>query len=411
VAVWLQSSPGAIVERNSICGGSAATNTGVVITDASAGTVVRGNGILSTGATNIGTGVALGDCMGAWPWIVGNQYIFSAPAISGGQSAGVSAATGNCHPVVEGNGQIVVGGDSSPGAAVGVVCGASSTTPSACVVIGNRFIGASAATVPSAAVTGIACQAGACARLARNVITVSGGGDTVGISIAGGGPLVDRNDVTGGCGASSTIGVFTDDAHARVQNNVIRGAACGNRPSPPQVDAFHAHVAAPQAGAPANEVDVHSNTMDAGGAGSCTGAAASLGLTTGATPPSALGIFRNNILRAGGCQTQRYGFWEDTSGLAARVFENNDLDPTGPAGGPTLYRDNSGAALSLSMVNGRAGAGGNISVDPLFAGAPADFHLGAGSACINTGTATGAPAADFDGKPRDAQPDIGAFEK
>ncbi|HSP15307.1 MAG TPA: choice-of-anchor Q domain-containing protein [Thermoanaerobaculia bacterium] len=39
-----------------------------------------------------------------------------------------------------------------------------------------------------------------------------------------------------------------------------------------------------------------------------------------------------------------------------------------------------------------------------------DAHLLANSAAINRGTATGAPAIDFDGAPRDSAPDIGAYE-
>jgi hypothetical protein len=39
-----------------------------------------------------------------------------------------------------------------------------------------------------------------------------------------------------------------------------------------------------------------------------------------------------------------------------------------------------------------------------------DAHLLAGSPAIDAGTAAGAPASDFDGRPRDAAPDIGAYE-
>jgi len=39
-----------------------------------------------------------------------------------------------------------------------------------------------------------------------------------------------------------------------------------------------------------------------------------------------------------------------------------------------------------------------------------DAHLSVGSLAINAGTADGAPSNDLDGNPRDAQPDIGAYE-
>ncbi|MDI6768946.1 MAG: choice-of-anchor Q domain-containing protein, partial [Anaerolineales bacterium] len=40
-----------------------------------------------------------------------------------------------------------------------------------------------------------------------------------------------------------------------------------------------------------------------------------------------------------------------------------------------------------------------------------DAHLRPDSPAVNAGTADGAPADDFDGRPRGAQPDIGAFEQ
>lgn len=39
-----------------------------------------------------------------------------------------------------------------------------------------------------------------------------------------------------------------------------------------------------------------------------------------------------------------------------------------------------------------------------------DAHLTAGSPAIDVGATDGAPVDDFGGRPRDAQPDIGAYE-
>jgi hypothetical protein len=67
--------------------------------------------------------------------------------------------------------------------------------------------------------------------------------------------------------------------------------------------------------------------------------------------------------------------------------------------------------VSYSDVQGWSGGTGNIDADPLFVdGAGGDYSLQAGSPAIDKGTAVGAPASDFDGSPRDAQPDMGAFE-
>jgi Right handed beta helix region/Divergent InlB B-repeat domain len=69
--------------------------------------------------------------------------------------------------------------------------------------------------------------------------------------------------------------------------------------------------------------------------------------------------------------------------------------------------------VTNSLISGPdwAGRNGNINGDPLFVNAPGgDYHLTAGSPAVNAGTTIGAPSNDLDGAPRDAQPDIGAFE-
>jgi hypothetical protein len=66
--------------------------------------------------------------------------------------------------------------------------------------------------------------------------------------------------------------------------------------------------------------------------------------------------------------------------------------------------------VNYSDVQGWTGAGsGNIQADPRFLGA-GDYHLRVGSPCIDKGTPTGAPATDIEGHPRDALPDMGAYE-
>jgi len=57
---------------------------------------------------------------------------------------------------------------------------------------------------------------------------------------------------------------------------------------------------------------------------------------------------------------------------------------------------------------------GNLCGDPRFVrpawGNEGDYHLQAGSPAVDAGTADGAPAVDLENRPRDARPDIGAYE-
>ena len=71
---------------------------------------------------------------------------------------------------------------------------------------------------------------------------------------------------------------------------------------------------------------------------------------------------------------------------------------------------NACTATYSCIQDGDAGTG-NISANPFFINPTGgDYHLDPASPCINTGTATGAPATDLDGVARDATPDMGAYE-
>ena len=64
--------------------------------------------------------------------------------------------------------------------------------------------------------------------------------------------------------------------------------------------------------------------------------------------------------------------------------------------------------ITYSDIEGGWTGTGNINADPLFVGG--DYHLGVGSPCIDKGTSVGAPVTDIEGTPRDAAPDMGAYE-
>lgn len=318
-------------------------------------------------------------------------------------------AFGDCHPVIDSNVQITGGGEGGSTGANGVYCGAArsggTTVASRCVVLGNQLVQGSSNGYPPTSV-GVRCENGACLRIANNVIDARAGILTWGVWLDGTGTFVDDNVIRGGCASMRSVGVYAEDAFARLQNNVILGGGC-NVSAAASMASTGLEVVVD---ATTNQLDVHSNTIDGGGhGGSCQSAALSLAGVRAATAASS-GVYRNNILSPGECRT-RYDVNELSATIDPRIFENNDLDPTpAPA---VLYRDENATDLTAAaVVNALTDmtVAGNLSADPMFV-APNDYHLAAGSMCVDAGTAAGAPALDFDGMPRDATPDIGVDER
>ncbi|HVE83161.1 MAG TPA: choice-of-anchor Q domain-containing protein, partial [Myxococcales bacterium] len=369
-------------------------------------------------------GIWVEDCGGKAPRISSNTVIAAQGAgglVPPPRSEGVHAV-GDCHPVIDSNLAISGAAEGQTNNAFGVFCGANGAgVASKCEVLGNAAIGGSSGGFPpvSAAVW---CQNGGCNRVEGNLLAAGQAGqDAYGLWLQNTGASVDGNRIVGGTCTPRGTGIYAENAFARVTNNQVLGAippapggTCtrGNQRS---LGLQVVNSAGP------NEVDVHSNTISGGGtilSTTCVSAGLVLGSGTpdGGQPPAGggKGTYRNNILRSGECPN-RYDVWELDAGADPRVFQNNDLDPyTTGIGSTVLYLDEGGNAINLiGSVNSASDmtASGNVSGDPLFRSyATFDWHLDAGSPCINQGTATGAPALDIDGDPRDATPDIGCDE-
>jgi hypothetical protein len=80
--------------------------------------------------------------------------------------------------------------------------------------------------------------------------------------------------------------------------------------------------------------------------------------------------------------------------------------------GDALHVPDPGTILaSYSDLQGGWSGSGNIDANPRFVDpSGGDYHLQAGSSCIDAGTSVGAPLYDIEGTPRDAAPDMGAYE-
>ncbi|MBI5491107.1 MAG: DUF1565 domain-containing protein [Deltaproteobacteria bacterium] len=404
--ILLQDSPGAVVERTAVCAIDADTGAAIRIAGDATGIVIRACAINAWGGALDSHGIWMEDCGGASPWIVDNTSIAAAGDSSATRTDGVRAI-GDCHPVIDSNVLITGGGEGGTSGANGVHCGANASgTPSRCAVLGNTRIEGSQFGFPPTSV-GVRCDDGSCLRISDNLITGRGGILSWGVYLDNTGAFVDDNAIDGGCASTAGIGVYAEDSWARLQNNRILGGSCaGSSTVGNRYVGLDVRLAAG-----INELDVHSNAISGqGNAGGCTSTGVSLDAGL-AGPGSPSGVFRNNIVRAGACATAR-DFVEASVVADPRIFENNDLDPTGSPS--ALYFDENLTALTtVTQVDALSDitVGGTLSADPLFAGYAGNLHIGAGSPCDGAGTPVGAPTYDMDGQPRSATaPDVGADE-
>lgn len=408
-AVLLQDSPDSLIQSSAMCSNTADQGAGIRIIGSGKNITIRGNLINAFGGVTDSHGIWMEDCGGEAPWIVNNHLIASAGTSQMTRTDGVRAV-GDCHPVIDSNVRIAGGGEGQAANPNGVHCAANMAgVASKCVVLGNQLIQGSQAGFPPIA-TGVRCDDGGCNRIEKNIITGRGGTTSYGVFLQKTGTFVDSNEIRGGCSPTST-GLQAEDAYARVQNNLVFGRMNSDclavmNPAPTSSVGMRVLVSAG-----VNEIDVHSNNID--GAASdvaCTSRAIEFGVV-GNAPASGIGIFRNNILRAGFCLTSKIGFAELVAAADPRLFQNNLFDIAGP---PTaLYLDEAMQNLNMtSQVDMLVGtmASGTLSADPKFVTYPTDVHLMSGSPCINAGSASGAPTTDYYGKMRDATPDIGASE-
>jgi hypothetical protein len=417
VGIWLHDSPGARVDRAAVCTRARDAGSAIQITGDAAGTVIARSNLGAWGAETVAVGVSVGSCAGASPWIGDNHLIWGEGSLqSASTSIGVSAV-GDCAPVIEGNRLITGGIEISSSVTRGILCGQDPDTgqPSPCLVVGNEEILGSSQGAPANSV-GVLCEPGACAVIRRNQrISGRGGADIAGVALLGPAQtLVAANRIEGGCPTSNAVGLLTEGALARIQNNVLHGGSCTAGVSS---DAGLFVGAMLLADATLHEVDLHSNAITGGG--NNPSQCVSVGIVIDQRPDAAAplgprGLLRNNVVDHGVCPTGAV-VREGTVETDPRIFEHNALVPASHGGVP-LYLDEGQTVLSTAAaVNALSDitASGNLdtAARPSF-GTQGFPGLGAGSPLRNAGTCAGAPATDWEGDPRpqEGSCDIGPDE-
>jgi hypothetical protein len=274
------------------------------------------------------------------------------------------------------------------------------------VIVGNEVIRGAAmprfgsgASGPDA--VGVRCDGG-CALVSDNPRIVGGlGAETIGLLLINAEPRVARNRISGGCGAVKSVGVWAEDAAARLENNLIFAATADDCDRPTMVEpAFIALWVS--SSMPTRVLDVRSNDLFAPRfplREECSSHGIYLASGRG-------GLFRGNIVDGGNCNSS-FAVFETDESADPLGFSFNDLVP-GPG---VLYwdegRDPLIRASDIDLLTD-ALCRGNLDADPGFV--PGDVLLSRGSPCIDADGGLSPPADDHARTPRDGSPDIGAYE-
>jgi hypothetical protein len=434
--VLLEDSPGSRIERSAVCSASsyeasvATPPAAIRVKGSSTGLLMRANSIagsisVQNDAQNFG--ILLEDCAGAKPWIVDNAAIEISTFGTDALPAAIRAA-GDCHPVI----------DSNPGLRVSSVgpihsrvveCGASGGIASRCVVANNEILTGYVSATQARGV-GVRCESGSCAKISRNTILGHYGITSVtrtprlrshGIELFESGAFVERNTIRLTC-VQTGIGILAEDSWSRIQNNIVTAIAPPDDGRPCEINllGLSARPLLVRVGPRGNDPDVHSNLFDVGINSSSSNwnslsdeGHAGIELQSSLTSPTVTraGVFRNNEVRGG-----VIGYLQSATiveralaggppGVDPRILEYNFLSTFGDPGEATLYFDE--GATAIGSIEGV-----NALTDTTAAGNVEDRcrTLSGASPCIDAGTPVGAPLWDFDGRPRDAAPDVGPYE-
>lgn len=410
--ILLDNSPDALVDANAICGNDGDVGAGIAIRNDAANTVIRANLVNAWGGALDSHGVWLEDCDGAAPWLVDNQLIAAAGDTNATRTDGIRAI-GDCHPVIDSNVHITGGGEGGSSGANGVYCGANASgVASRCAVLGNLLIDGSTTQFPPTSV-GVRCDDGGCLRIEDNVITGRGGVLSWGIHMGESGTFVARNVVSGGCASNTAVGIRAEGSFARFENNFVHGFDAATCPAGSAVTATLSIGLHVLPGVAPNEIDFHSNSVEAHGrpAATCTAVAVQYETTLG-SPPSAQGVFRNDVLRVDQCST-RHLFFEAGAAFDPRIIDHLDFDPTGTP--MSLYFDEGTTGITTAAAIDAltdVSASSSLSVPASFLTYPTDLHVDSNSMLLGAGTPTGAPTMDFDRMTRSTTaPAIGADER
>jgi parallel beta-helix repeat protein len=282
------------------------------------------------------------------------------------------------------------------------------------VVSGNNILGNTAGDNGGGII--IADCSGRVVQVRNNVISDNNADAGGGIAIGNALCVIDGNTIENNTATNFVGGgicVTGSGSNATIRNNAIKSNTCGD---------WGGGIALYGAGA----VSITGNMImgnTATGSNGCGG-----GISFFSTPG---GSVTNNVITENGADSAGGGV---CCGVSSPTMVNNTISgnqTSGSGGGiaciwssvltvlntilwmdgpDEVYVDgDSNIDITYSDIQGGWTGEGNINADPLFVGFR-DYHLQAGSPCIDAGTPSGAPPDDIEGNPRDEFPDMGAYE-
>lgn len=262
--------------------------------------------------------------------------------------------------------------------------------------------------------SGIQCN-GTSPTIKNNTITGNTGAAGLGISCLNGGPIITGNTIHGQDAMVLGGGIYCNNATAVIDNNTLYNNTAGGAGGAIYVtggsvtiknNLIHDNYSAIHgggvqfascAGLLVNNM-IYDNEADANGGGLfCDGATTTVMCNT---------FFGNLATNGGGI---------GVGNTSAPLVINSIVWQNTATYDAEIWVDYSTSSITVEYCDVRYGftGTGNMKLDPLFADANnKNFHLTAGSPCVNRGNNTGAPVTDFEGEARPCQGtvDMGADE-
>ena len=344
--------------------------------------------IITNNSPNNGGGIY---CKNSSPIIQNNKITYN----SANQNGGGISCYSSSSPLIENN-EIMNNSANQNGG--GIHCASSSPT------IRNNKITYNSTNSDGG---GIYCTSSS-PLIEENIITYNSASSGGGIYCTSSSPLIEENIITYNSANQNGGGIYCTSSSPTIQNNEITynsansaggGIHCNSSSPTIQNNEITNNPAFDGGGiyCYSSSPDITNNAITRNEANYGGG----ISVENSSAPSIINSTIARNLAQYGG------GIYCDSSSptvLNTILYFNRAL-----VSGDEIYLSGGSITVTYSDIAGGWEGESNIDENPLFVGFR-DYHLQAGSLCIDAGTPDGAPPDDIEGNPRDEYPDMGAYE-